>query len=69
VVVAAPVVGGGSTGGALGGGSGSGAGPSPQLASTGTSSWQLVIWAVLLVVFGRMAILLGRSPRVIDERR
>ena len=37
---------------------------SPSLASTGTSSSTLLIWAVLLLVFGRIAILLARPVRV-----
>jgi hypothetical protein len=35
-----------------------------QLPYTGNSPWSLVIWGALLVVFGRMAMLLGRKPRV-----
>jgi hypothetical protein len=38
--------------------------PVQSLASTGSSPMGLVVWGVLLVVFGRMAILLGRSPAV-----
>lgn len=35
-----------------------------QLPVTGGSSVSLVVWSVLLLVFGRMAILLGRTPTV-----
>ena len=35
-----------------------------QLPYTGNSPWSLVIWGALLLVFGRMAMLLGRTPRV-----
>jgi hypothetical protein len=31
---------------------------------TGGSTMSLVVWAVLLLTFGRMAVLLGRAPRV-----
>jgi hypothetical protein len=35
-----------------------------QLPLTGKSTTALVVWSVLLLVFGRMAVLLGRPPRV-----
>ncbi len=35
------------------------------LPRTGSSPTALVVWGVLLLVFGRMAILLGRKPRVV----
>jgi hypothetical protein len=35
------------------------------LPRTGSSPTALVVWGVLLLIFGRMAILLGRKPRVI----
>jgi hypothetical protein len=35
-----------------------------QLPFTGNSPWNLVVWGALMLVFGRMAILLGRKPRV-----
>lgn len=35
-----------------------------SLPVTGGSTTSLVVWSVLLLVFGRMAILLGRPPRV-----
>jgi hypothetical protein len=38
---------------------------SASLPRTGASTTALVFWAVLLLVFGRMAILLGRTPTVI----
>jgi hypothetical protein len=58
----------GVSGSGLGGGSGpSGASPvTPlgQLPYTGGSPLPLVFWAVLLLVFGRMAMLLGKKPKV-----
>jgi hypothetical protein len=36
--------------------------------STGSSTTSLIVWGVLLLVFGRMAILLGRKPRVTAVR-
>jgi hypothetical protein len=49
--------------GAPGGGGGS-------LANTGRSSTTLVMWAVALLVFGRVALLTGRRIRVVvkDDR-
>lgn len=35
-----------------------------SLAFTGGSSMSLVVWGSLLIVFGRMAVLLGRTPEV-----
>lgn len=58
-----------------GSGSGSGGGstfvpPSGQLAATGPSeTLTLVVWAVLFLAFGRMAILLGRTPKVLPASR
>jgi hypothetical protein len=46
------------------GGSGSSSQPH-QLASTGSSSWPTVVWALLLVVIGRMIYLVSRPARVI----
>lgn len=40
-----------------------------QLPNGGSSSWTLVAWAVGLLVFGRMAILLGRTPKVLPLDR
>jgi hypothetical protein len=40
------------------------AGSVTQLPVTGKSTTALVVWSVLLLVFGRMAVLLGRPPRV-----
>jgi len=72
-------VSGGSSTTAAGGGSGStgsttfsGGNPSSaalastvgQLPYTGNSPWSLVVWGAMLLVFGRMAILLGRKPKV-----
>ncbi len=50
--------GGSPSGGAFVGGS------VTSLPVTGSSSTALVVWAVLLVTFGRMAVLLGRPPRI-----
>jgi hypothetical protein len=36
--------------------------------ATGSSTTAVVVWGVLLLVFGRMAILLGRKPKVIVAR-
>ena len=64
VVVAAstPVVGGA---GATTGGSPTGTTFSAgTLPSTGSSTTSIIVWAVLLLVFGRIALLLGRKPKV-----
>ena len=37
--------------------------------ATGSSTTAVVVWGILLLVFGRMAILLGRTPRVISTGR
>ena len=39
-----------------------------RLPTSGSNSWPLVIWGGLLLVFGRMAILLGRRPRVLTTK-
>ena len=44
-------------------------GSSGSLANTGWSSGRLVLWAVLLVVFGRIAVLLGRPLTVRPRSR
>jgi hypothetical protein len=49
--------------------SGSAGGSSGFLVSTGSSPTRLVVWAVLLLAFGRMAILFGRPIRVIPTRQ
>jgi len=54
---ATPVVGGSSTGGSTSGSTGT-------IPSTGSSTTALIVWGVLLLVFGRMVILLGRKPKV-----
>jgi len=51
-----------------GGGSGTGSG-SGGLPVTGSSTVALIVWSVLLLVFGRMAVLLGRPPRVLPPLR
>lgn len=40
------------------------AGSSPTIANTGSSPLPMVIWAILLLVFGRIAILLARPMRI-----
>jgi hypothetical protein len=55
--------------GSTSGGSGSGgstSGSSGVIPSTGSSPTALIVWGALLVIFGRMAILLGRKPKVIS---
>jgi len=39
-----------------------------SLPATGSSTAVMVVWAVLVLIFGRMAILLGREPKVIAGR-
>lgn len=39
-----------------------------NIVSTGSSPTQLLVWAVLLLVFGRMAILFGRPLRVLPPK-
>ncbi len=52
-----------STGGnPLGGSTGS-------IPATGSSTTSIIVWGVLLLVFGRMAILFGRKPKVISANR
>jgi len=53
------IAGTGTTGGSPSGTSGVGG-----LPLTGSSTTSLVVWSVLLLAFGRMAVLLGRPPRV-----
>jgi hypothetical protein len=48
---------------------GVGGGGSNLLVSTGSSPTRLLMWAVLLLAFGRMAILLGRPIKVITARQ
>jgi hypothetical protein len=55
-----------AAGASTGSGTGSGSG---GLAATGSSPLPIVVWAVLLLVFGRTAILLGRRHRVIPPER
>lgn len=38
-----------------------------SLPTVGSSPAAIIIWAILLLVFGRMAILLGRTPRVLSD--
>jgi len=47
------------------GGSPAGSTSTGTLPTAGSSTTALVVWAVLLLVFGRMAVLLGRRPHVI----
>ena len=37
--------------------------------STGSSTTSIIVWGILLLVFGRMALLLGREPKVISAGR
>lgn len=37
--------------------------------TTGSSTTSIIVWGVLLLVFGRMAILIGRKPKVISANR
>lgn len=46
-------------------GAGSGGSGSGSIVSTGSSPTPIIIWAILLVVLGRMALLLGRRVRVL----
>lgn len=64
VVVGAstPVTGGSSNANTGGSPTSNSAGTIP---STGSSTTSLIVWGVLLLVFGRMAILLGRKPKVL----
>ena len=60
-----------TTGGAsvFSGGSPSAASPvttAGQLPYTGSSPVPMVVWAIALLVFGRMAMLLGKRPKVVD---
>jgi hypothetical protein len=48
---------------------GVGGGGSNVLVSTGSSPTRLIMWAVLLLAFGRMAILFGRPIKVITARQ
>jgi hypothetical protein len=55
----------------FGGGSPSGtsvAGSITSLPVTGSSTMSLIVWSALLVIFGRIALLLGRPPRVRPAR-
>lgn len=60
---ATPPVGGSNTGGASTGGSPT-FGSTGTIPATGSSTTAVIVWGVLLLVFGRMAILLGRKPKV-----
>jgi hypothetical protein len=58
------------SGGGFSGGTPSAASPvttAGQLPYTGSSPIPMVVWAVALVVFGRMAMLLGKRPKVIGD--
>ena len=62
--------GGVSSGGVSSGGSPSSASPVStvgQLPYTGSSPLPLVVWAIALIVFGRMAMLLGTRAKVIED--
>lgn len=62
VASAATPVGGSNSGGATGGSPSFGS--TGTIPSTGSSTTALIVWGVLLLGFGRMAILLGRKPKV-----
>jgi len=52
-----------------GGTSGSGvSNPGGSLVATGSSPWSIVMWAILLLAFGRTAMLLAKPPRVLPPR-
>jgi hypothetical protein len=51
--------------GTVTGGSPTGTSTSGTIPATGSSTTSLIVWGVLLLVFGRMAILLGRKPKVV----
>ena len=52
-----------STGGIPSGGS------TGSIPATGSSTTSVIVWGILLLVFGRMAILFGRKPKVISANR
>ena len=52
-----------STGGSPSGGS------TGSIPSTGSSTTSIIVWGILLLVFGRMTILFGRKPKVISANR
>ena len=56
------------TPGAPAGGSSSATSPG-TIPSTGSSTTSIIVWGILLLVFGRMALLLGREPKVISAGR
>ena len=66
VIAASTTTGGSTTGGSTTGGS---SGSNGTLPSTGSSTTSVIVWGVLLLVFGRMAILLGRKPKVLTGPR
>ncbi len=58
------------SGGSFSGGNPSSASPvstAGQLPFTGASPIPTVAWAIALLVFGRMAMLLGKRPKVIGD--
>jgi len=63
-----PLSAGGSSGGGSSGGSASGT-STGTIAATGSTTTSIIVWGVLLLVFGRMAILFGREPKVISASR
>ena len=40
-----------------------------SIPATGSSTTSIIVWGILLLVFGRMAILFGRKPKVISANR
>ncbi len=47
-------------------GGGSSATSTGTIPSTGSSTTSIIVWGILLLVFGRIALLLGRKPKVIS---
>ena len=52
----------------FGSGAGSATGGGRTIVATGSSPISIVVWAILLLVFGRMALLLGRPLRVLPPK-
>lgn len=52
----------------FGSGAGSATGGGRTIVATGSSPIPIVVWAILLLVFGRMALLLGRPLRVLPPK-
>ena len=59
----------GSAGATGGSPTGTTSGSAGTIPTTGSSTTSLIVWGLLLLVFGRMAILLGRKPKVLTGAR